>query len=87
MRDSTQPPKMSPLALVSAGMALIRTVSAPRGLSMSVIRCPSAGRLYRARKRPLFLPTQSPVAGHVASAPASAYMQADPAGADVPFNT
>ena len=34
MRDSTQPPKMSPLALVSAGMALMRTVSAPRGFSV-----------------------------------------------------
>ena len=31
MRDSTQPPKMSPLALVSASMALMRTVSVPRG--------------------------------------------------------
>src|SRR4029079_18633627 len=34
MRDSTQPPKMSPLALVSAGIALIRTVSVPRGVSV-----------------------------------------------------
>jgi len=34
MRDSTQPPKMSPLALVSAGIALMRTVSAPRGVSV-----------------------------------------------------
>jgi hypothetical protein len=27
----TQPPKISPLALVSAGMAIVRTVSSPRG--------------------------------------------------------
>ncbi len=28
-----QPPKISPLALVSAGIALMRTVSSPRGFS------------------------------------------------------
>src|SRR3954467_10858398 len=29
--ESTQPPKMSPLALVSAGIALVRTVRVPGG--------------------------------------------------------
>ena len=46
MRDSTQPPKISPLALVSAGIALMRTVSSPRGFSFMCIglRC---GILWR----------------------------------------
>src|SRR5262245_28014401 len=50
MRDSTQPPKMSPLALVSAGMALMRTVSSPRGVSESDVvvieAVPLPGRCY-----------------------------------------
>ncbi len=37
MRDSTQPPKISPLALVSAGMAMTRTVKAPRGLGSLIV--------------------------------------------------
>jgi len=48
MRDSTQPPKMSPLALVSPGMALMRTVSVPRGVSASLIVIrPRPGPLIR----------------------------------------
>jgi hypothetical protein len=40
----TQPPKMSPLALVSAGIAMVRTVSAPRGTLSSGIGCfPNGG--------------------------------------------
>src|SRR5215813_3576578 len=46
MRDSTQPPKMSPLALVSAGMALMRTVSSPRGLSSIMSASPLFRRSY-----------------------------------------
>jgi len=33
MRDSTQPPNMSPFALVSAGIAMTRIASPPRGVS------------------------------------------------------
>src|SRR5262245_11723199 len=36
----TQPPKMSPFALVSAGIAMVRTVSAPRGALLSDIDYP-----------------------------------------------
>lgn len=39
--DITQPPKMSPLALVSAGIAMVRTVRSPRGSVSSVIVAPS----------------------------------------------
>src|SRR5262245_19003030 len=38
MRDITQPPKMSPLALVSPGIAVMRTDKAPRGSSLSAWR-------------------------------------------------
>jgi hypothetical protein len=31
--DNTQPPKMSPAGLESAGIAMVRVVSSPRGLS------------------------------------------------------
>jgi hypothetical protein len=37
MRESTQPPKMSPFGLVSAGIALMRTVNSPRGIRDSVM--------------------------------------------------
>jgi hypothetical protein len=38
--DMTQPPKMSPLAFVSAGIALVRTVNSPFGSALSIMDHP-----------------------------------------------
>src|SRR5690606_14887072 len=59
----TQPPKMSPAALVSAGMAMVRMVMAPRGSVNSLIGVllrllgPTANRLFpvTAAQRDIFV--------------------------------
>jgi hypothetical protein len=33
----TQPPKISPLAVVSAGIAMVRTVNSPRGFASPLL--------------------------------------------------
>ena len=57
--DSTQPPKISPLALVSAGMAIVRTVNSPRGSSVSMVICASTASISRQTASPPSTPTRA----------------------------